>query len=421
MVDARPSRLIIDYPIELPSQVFHEEIRNAQRKYDWETIASRRHFNHTTFRQPRPGRVITNPINNGDRPLQVSVDGTISPLPVYPGGLGSLMRNNNHQYLQGGLSGGVLSSIEGQKYARNMLDRRAAQLRSMENPEAPPTSGDVLSPIEGDRMELFGLLNEIVDDIQSGNYTDLVFGNIRRFASLLIRVSPELDTNEYQQIYTAIESALQTASSEEQSSSIFPRDLANRRNNQKYLLVKRNLESLLGFMEELINGDIGNLPEGSRRQLVKNAIKTWNLAGITTVAPRALRGISTGITTTGAYNIPSQQQERAEARAIAEQRAIIQSPPEEQPEEQPEELPESPPEEQPVSTPEARPKNNKKNINAIMELRDTLVGLYNKTDLQGLRDIAKRLSFFRTNTNFGTLTADGIIKRFNKYYPRFAI
>jgi hypothetical protein len=280
--------MTITYPMEIPSQTYHEELRKAQHAYDLATIASRRHFDYTTFRQPRPGRVITNPINNGQRPFQTSVEGTSHPLQVYPGGLGTFVMNQHH------LRGGVLSSIEGQKYARNILDRRASQIRQMENPDLPPPEGKVLSTIEADKLEMYGLLHEVIDNVESGNYTDLVFGNIRRLTAILVKVSTELDTDDYQNIYDALKEVLRDEKAEatmSQHHGSVPASsfIDRRRRDAKYRLVEQNLEKLLGFMEELIGGDIGNLPEASRRLLVRSALKHWNLSSISTVAPRALK------------------------------------------------------------------------------------------------------------------------------------
>jgi len=289
MGGSRPATMTISYPMEIPSQTYHEELRKAQHAYDLATIASRRHFQHTTFREPRPGRVITNPINNGQRPFQTSVSGTISPLQVYPGGLGTFVYNQHH------LRGGVLSSIEGQKYARNILDRRASQIRQMENPEAPPPAGNILSPIETDKLELYQILAEVLDNVDSGNYTDSIFGIIRRFAGLLIKVAVELDTEDLQKLFNAVRDTVETERSEAtmsdhrgvNSQGTF---LENRRNAGKAELAYNQLSKILVFLGDLIAGDFGNLQESAKRLLIKSSIKRSGLASIHPVAPRAFAG-----------------------------------------------------------------------------------------------------------------------------------
>jgi len=431
MGGARPATMTISYPIEIPSQLYHQELRNAQRKYDFETIASRRHFDHTTFREPRPGRVITNPINNGQRPFQTSVSGTISPLHTYPGGLGTFVYNQHH------LRGGVLSSIEGQKYARDILDRRASQIRQMENPEVPPPSDNrVMTGEDSDKLELYGLLNEVIDNVGTGNYSDLVFGNIRKLTALLIKTAPTLETEDFQDIYIAVKDAVlaerSSATMAEHHGSVpAPSFLSERRQDEKFGLIYRNLEKLLGFMEELIAGDIGNLSEIDRRTLVKTAMKHWKLSSISTVAPRALgmenvarRQPPAGIPPVNVSDRPLTEEEeyyasipRSSAERVLGQirpgsdfsPSSYQEIPQPRQATRPDFI-----EPAPATAEESRPK--KTDTQAVMALRSLLASLYNADDVEGMRQVARRLKFFNANAIMANQSKEDIRNRFNKYY-----
>jgi hypothetical protein len=304
----------IHYEYEIPAQTYHAEKMKAQHAYDLATIASKAHFQHTTFREPRPGYVATNPINNGARPFQVSDSGTRMPLATFPGRLGSFVNNQSH------LRGGVLSSVEGQKYARDILDRRAKQVRAMENPELPPEPEAVLTPQDADKIEMTQLLQEVLDATALGAFSPDTYSSLRRFTGLLLRNVVYLSFDDLNTIRLALQDAVldqdATEDNAEHHGSAPTRGsfASNRINRAKSQAVGANLKKLYGFMEDMCDGVVGSndvvvadeanktsrrsmgttatplssLPESAKRQLVRASAKHWGIGALRSTALEAL-------------------------------------------------------------------------------------------------------------------------------------
>lgn len=296
----------IHYEYEIPAQTYHAEKMKAQHAYDLATIASKAHFQHTTFREPRPGYVATNPINNGARPFQTSVDGGNMPLATFPGRLGTFVNNQSH------LRGGVLSSVEGQKYARDILDRRAKQVRAMENPELPPEPEAVLTPQDADKIEMTQLLQEVLDATSLGAFSPDTYSSLRRFTGLLLRNVVYLSFDDLNTIRLALQDAVLdqdalTNNDDHHGSAPTRGSLASARiNRAKSQAVGANLRKLYGFMEDMCDGVVGSndvvvadeanktsmrsvgttatplssLPESAKRQLVRASAKFWGIGAL---------------------------------------------------------------------------------------------------------------------------------------------
>jgi hypothetical protein len=410
----------IHYEYEIPAQTYHAEKSKAQHAYDFKTIASKAHFQHTTFREPRPGYVATNPVNNGARPFQVSDSGTRMPLATFPGRLGTFVNNQSH------LRGGVLSSVEGQKYARDILDRRANQIRAMEQPEAQAQTNEVLSPLEADKLELTSLLQEVLESVGAGTFTDLVFGSLRKLTQLLLKTLPQLDNDDVENIRLALEEAVESqtaeADFEEHHGSVPGRQgdttfLDIRRRDAKAGFVLRNLEKLFGFMNELSGADFANRPEKARRTLVRSLAKHWKLGSVSDVAPREVRQPSAPAPSRASSVAPAglpppppddggedsgsdggggdegaSASEEEEEESVAPSSASSAPPP------------------KAVSLPKAPP-----------GARASFIALYNSNNIEGLKAFSQQLKLFSPLANLDGRTRTKFKNRFNQKFPGDAV
>lgn len=401
----------IHYEYQIPAQTYHAEKMKAQHDYDMKTIASKAHFQHTTFREPRPGYVATNPVNNGARPFQVSDNGTRMPLQSFPGRLGSFSNSR--------MSGGVLSSVEGQKYARDILDRRAKQIKQMENPELPLEPDAVLNPLEVDKLELTSLLQEVLESVGAGTFTDLVFGSLRKLTQLLLKTLPQLDTDDVESIRIALEEAVlqqnAEADFEENRGSVPGRQFASsfldlRRRDAKAGFVLRNLEKLYGFMTDLAGADFGNRSDKDKRSLVRSLARTWKLGSVSDVAPRAVR---------------DDTRQPSPAGSVAPRQPPPPPPPDDdEDDEDGDEV-----EEEEDGSASASPPPSSSSSEAVSPalpkapagVRATFISYFNSNNLPGLIALSRQLKLWQSNANLNARSRTQFKNRFNQKFPGDAI
>ena len=269
----------ITYPQYTPAQQYHNEKMAAERKYILATMAGRPIFERQTFREQRPGYVKTNPINNGAQPFFQN-SGIMMPLPCYPGQLGSIHRHHAIQHKH--LSGGVMTTMAGQQHARSILDRRAKQITQMENPDVP-AEPEILTGEEAQKIELSGLLQQIFDGVITGNFTDILYQELRRCVVLLLRTIPLIDDAD---ALNEIRIGFQDAFNEADGAASATEHHSSLARPQRVLDVKAGyIARLLGMLYEYMNGIVsGNSADLSMRDritLSRSVAKSVGLGSLT--------------------------------------------------------------------------------------------------------------------------------------------
>jgi len=194
------SYALSDNEIARKGQQFHMEKMAAERKKVIETIKSKAGFKmkYPCYPAPRANALPHKNITSGTRPFLTAVS-----QPSF-GNVGRLSTFAQHDEL----SGGVLKNYA---YARQILDRRAKNIREQEDPAFQPPS-QVLTGDEQMKLDFSSLLNEVVDAITAGSFSDMVYNATRKLVGAFIRVVPKLDdVDDIADITRAIENALQSA------------------------------------------------------------------------------------------------------------------------------------------------------------------------------------------------------------------
>jgi len=251
----------------------------AERKYILATMAGRPIFERQTFREQRPGYVKTNPINNGAQPFFQN-SGIMMPLPTYPGQMASIHRHHAIQHKH--LSGGVMTTKAGQQHARSILDRRAKQILQMENPDVP-AEPEILTGEEAQKIELSGLLQQIFDGVITGNFTDILYQELRRCVVLLLRTVPLIDDTD---ALNEIRIGLQDAFNEADGAASATEHHSSLSRPQRVLDVKagyiaRLLGMLFEYMNGIVSGNSADLSMRDRITLSRSVAKSVGLGSLT--------------------------------------------------------------------------------------------------------------------------------------------
>ena len=97
------------------------------------------------------------------------------------------------------MRGGVLSTKEGQKYGKFLLNRRANDIRAKElvaqgiEPSSVMPSGDlVLTPDESKSLELNNLLQGVSDAIEASDFSGLTVNDLKNIPRLMITTLPKM-------------------------------------------------------------------------------------------------------------------------------------------------------------------------------------------------------------------------------------
>lgn len=113
--------------------------------------------------------------------------------------------------LEDKMSGGVLSTKEGQKYGKFILNRRANDIRAKElvaqgiEPSSVMPTGDlVLTPDESKSLELNNLLQGVSDAIEASDFSGLTINDLKNIPRLMINTLPKMSQQNFAELYEFI-------------------------------------------------------------------------------------------------------------------------------------------------------------------------------------------------------------------------
>lgn len=114
--------------------------------------------------------------------------------------------------LEDKMSGGVLSTKEGQKYGKFILNRRANDIRAKElvaqgiEPSSVMPTGDlVLTPDESKSLELNNLLQGVSDAIEASDFSGLTINDLKNIPRLMITTLPKMTQQNFGELVGFIE------------------------------------------------------------------------------------------------------------------------------------------------------------------------------------------------------------------------
>lgn len=105
------------------------------------------------------------------------------------------------------MRGGVLSTKEGQKYAKFILNRRGNDIRAKElvsqgiEPSSVMPTGDlVLTPDESKSLELNNLLQGVSDAIEASDFSGLTINDLKNIPRLMINTLPKMTQQNFAEL-----------------------------------------------------------------------------------------------------------------------------------------------------------------------------------------------------------------------------
>jgi len=196
--------------------------------------------------------------------------------------------------VRGGGSIGALSTPEGQRYRRKILDARRDQLIALDAKQdtAPvlPTTEKDLNEVEGEKVQIDLEFNQIINEVDSGIVERGTAGDFNKWARKFATLLPYYNRTDVERLNGYMEGIYETLYRNVQV--ITDRNLRGMESQAQIekdttltLLLKKTTDVLIKLIKEYMKGIDLQLPE--RVLLVKNILRRLGMEGLANAVRRA--------------------------------------------------------------------------------------------------------------------------------------
>jgi hypothetical protein len=191
--------------------------------------------------------------------------------------------------VRGGGSIGALSTPEGQRYRRKILDARRDQLMALDNQQdtapLPPTTEKDLNEVEANKVQIDLEFNQIIDEVDSGIVERGTAGDFNKWARKFATTLPYYNNTDVERLNAYMEGIYETLYRNAQvvADRIRIRGTYGRENEVEKdealtRLLRRTTDTLIKLIKEYMKGINLQLPE--RILLVKNILRRLGMEGL---------------------------------------------------------------------------------------------------------------------------------------------
>lgn len=196
--------------------------------------------------------------------------------------------------VRGGGSIGALSTPEGQRYRRKILDARRDQLIALDAkqdtaPQLPTTEKD-LDEVEGEKIQIDLEFNQIIDEVDSGIVERGTAGDFNKWARKFATNLPYYNRTDVERLNAYMEGIYETLYRNAQV--VADRNLRGMESQERIekdtaltTLLRRTTDVLIKLIKEYMKGIDLQLPE--RILLVKNILRRLGMEGLAKAVVKA--------------------------------------------------------------------------------------------------------------------------------------
>jgi hypothetical protein len=191
--------------------------------------------------------------------------------------------------VRGGGSIGALTTPEGQRYRRKILDARRDQLIALDNQQdtapLPPTTEKDLNEVEANKVQIDLEFNQIIDEVDSGIVERGTAGDFNKWARKFATTLPYYNNTDVERlnaymegIYETLYRNAQVVADRIRTRGTYGRETEVEKDEALTKLLRRTTDTLIKLIKEYMKGINLQLPE--RVLLVKNILRRLGMEGL---------------------------------------------------------------------------------------------------------------------------------------------